>query len=156
MNQTTNYQLSQWESTDRILMSDFNSDNSKIDAALKSQAVAIAALQTETAGFGNCKIETVTYTGNGLYGSSHPTQITFSKQPTVFFILGQSAFCMGSKLAQQAVVAKHASYGATFTNPTLTWSGNTVSFYDNNEAYGQMNHSGYTYWVFALHAEDAE
>ena len=37
MNHTTNYQLSQWESTDRILMSDFNSDNSKIDAALKAR-----------------------------------------------------------------------------------------------------------------------
>ena len=34
MNQTTNYQLSQWEPTDRILMSDFNADNAKIDAAL--------------------------------------------------------------------------------------------------------------------------
>ena len=44
---TTNYQLSQWETTDRILMSDFNSDNSKIDAALKANADAIAALDTQ-------------------------------------------------------------------------------------------------------------
>ena len=44
MNQTTNYQLSQWEATDRILMSDFNADNAKIDAALKTQAEAISAL----------------------------------------------------------------------------------------------------------------
>ena len=43
MNQTANYQLNQWESTDRILMADFNSDNSKIDAALKAQSDAIAA-----------------------------------------------------------------------------------------------------------------
>ena len=47
MIQTANYQLSQWESTDRILMSDFNSDNSKIDAALKANADAIAALETQ-------------------------------------------------------------------------------------------------------------
>ena len=38
MNQTANYQLSQWDPTDRILMEDFNSDNSKIDAVLKAQA----------------------------------------------------------------------------------------------------------------------
>ena len=38
LNQTANYQLSQWESTDRILMADFNSDNAKIDAALKGLA----------------------------------------------------------------------------------------------------------------------
>ena len=44
MNQTTNYQLSQWEASDRILMSDFNNDNAKIDAALKTQAEAISAL----------------------------------------------------------------------------------------------------------------
>ena len=44
LNQTTNYQLSQWEATDRILMSDFNADNAKIDAALKTQAEAISAL----------------------------------------------------------------------------------------------------------------
>ena len=43
MIQTANYQLSQWESTDRILMADFNTDNQKIDAALKANAEAIAA-----------------------------------------------------------------------------------------------------------------
>ena len=42
LNQTQNYQLSQWESTDRILMSDFNSDNAKLDATLKAQSDAIA------------------------------------------------------------------------------------------------------------------
>ena len=44
MNQTANYGLSQWEATDRILMEDFNSDNSKIDAALKENADNTAAL----------------------------------------------------------------------------------------------------------------
>ena len=34
MNQTENYNLSQWAKTDRILMVDFNADNAKIDAAL--------------------------------------------------------------------------------------------------------------------------
>lgn len=33
-NKTTNYQLNQWEKTDRILMDDFNADNAKIDAAM--------------------------------------------------------------------------------------------------------------------------
>ena len=43
MDHTTNYQLSQWETTDRILMSDFNDDNAKIDAALKANADAISS-----------------------------------------------------------------------------------------------------------------
>ena len=61
MNHTTNYQLSQWESTDRILMSDFNSDNAKIDAALKTNADNIAALEAVK---GNCHVSYHTYVGD--------------------------------------------------------------------------------------------
>ena len=67
MQQTNNYGLNQWEMTDLIKMEDFNGDNSKIDAALKGQAAALAAetaareaadaaLQTAVAERGNCKI----------------------------------------------------------------------------------------------------
>ena len=34
MNQTNNYQLNQWEKSDRIQMEDFNADNAKVDSAL--------------------------------------------------------------------------------------------------------------------------
>ena len=37
MTKTTNYQLNQWEKTDRILMEDFNADNTKIEASLDSK-----------------------------------------------------------------------------------------------------------------------
>ena len=43
LNQTANYQLCQWDPTDRILMEDFNKDNGKIDTALKENTDAIAA-----------------------------------------------------------------------------------------------------------------
>ena len=36
MNHTQTYKLSQWEKTDRILMSDFNADNAKIETALSA------------------------------------------------------------------------------------------------------------------------
>ena len=49
LNQTANYQLCQWDPTDRILMEDFNKDNEKIDAALKANADAIAAEVTARA-----------------------------------------------------------------------------------------------------------
>lgn len=42
-NYTTNYQLNQWEPTDQVQRTDFNADNAKIDAALKTNAAAIAA-----------------------------------------------------------------------------------------------------------------
>ena len=43
MKQTSHYQLNQYEASDCILHGDFNSDNAKIDAALKSNADAVAA-----------------------------------------------------------------------------------------------------------------
>ena len=36
MNTTQNYSLNQWEASDRVMRTDFNSDNAKIDAALKA------------------------------------------------------------------------------------------------------------------------
>ncbi|MEG2222788.1 MAG: hypothetical protein RRY95_08690 [Oscillospiraceae bacterium] len=43
MTQTTFYQLNQWSPEDRIMRIDFNDDNGKIDAALHTNADAIAA-----------------------------------------------------------------------------------------------------------------
>lgn len=43
LRQTTNYQLCQWDSEDFIRRTDFNADNSKIDAALLAQTEALAA-----------------------------------------------------------------------------------------------------------------
>ena len=50
LNQTANYQLCQWDPTDRILMEDFNTDNSKIDAALKAQADTLESLSQKAGG----------------------------------------------------------------------------------------------------------
>ena len=41
MTKTTNYQLSQWAKSDRIMMEDFNADNQKIDAALAAKCEAV-------------------------------------------------------------------------------------------------------------------
>ena len=76
MNQTANYQLCQWDPTDRILMEDFNSDNSKIDAALagleagKAAQSSLAALQSSVAAAqstanGRARAILGSYTGNG-------------------------------------------------------------------------------------------
>ena len=54
MKQTQNYQLNQWEKTDRIKMEDFNGDNEKIDAALNG----LKALC-------NCRVYSATYVGTG-------------------------------------------------------------------------------------------
>lgn len=43
-NHTTNYQLSQWEPEDKVLRTDFNADNAKIDTALAFLDVAAVNL----------------------------------------------------------------------------------------------------------------
>ena len=50
MQKTTNYQLCQWDGEDRILRTDFNEDNAKIDAALKSHANSIATINSTLSG----------------------------------------------------------------------------------------------------------
>ena len=44
MNYTENYQLNQWEQTDRVLMEDFNADNQRLDSALST----VTALATKS------------------------------------------------------------------------------------------------------------
>ena len=56
-NHTANYQLNQWAKADRVMMDDFNADNTKIDAALKANADAITAETTaRVAGDAACPI----------------------------------------------------------------------------------------------------
>ena len=64
MNYTKNYQLNQWEKSDRVLMEDFNADNQKIDAAIP-------------------RIIFGTYTGNG----ADSQVITLSKRPRALLVL---------------------------------------------------------------------
>ena len=69
-NHTPNYQLSQWERSDRVQMEDFNADNAKIDAALTQlQATAL-------------RIHTGGYMGTGT--QSHTIELPFKPQ---FFYL---------------------------------------------------------------------
>ena len=74
-NHTTNYQLCQWEATDKVLRTDFNQDNQKIDAALAAHDGALAGkagagelsalVQRTTALEARPTLVTGTYTGNG-------------------------------------------------------------------------------------------
>lgn len=153
MNYTENYQLNQWVETDRVLMADFNTDNTKLDKALHTLSAMVAGNTESIDKLGNCKIEAQSYSGTGRSGTSYPTRITFSRQPLLFFILGQTQFMAGSKQTERGTVIKFESYGASVSAPYLTWSGNQVSFYGNDDR-EQLNSTGITYWVFALYAQD--
>lgn len=160
MEQTTNYQLPQWEATDRILMEDFNGNNAKIDAAIKAEAEARAAADTaeatarqalagQVAKLGNCQLWTTSYTGTEEYGVDNPTTLTFPKKPILAIIesgAGKPTFLFprdGWMYNNESQWLNH-----------LSWSGNTASWYidSHTQASGsrQLNGKGITYYVTAL------
>ena len=150
LNQTANYGLSQWEATDRILMENFNSDNSKIDAALAGLDTRAAALEAAAGGFGNCQIYFDTYTGTG----SGATVLTFPKAPKLVFITNaEDVISVTLVQGSNTATSYSGSYSKTLN---VTWNDNSVSLVepDNYLAY-QCNASGRTYLLVALMAADA-
>ena len=148
MNKTTNYNLNQWEAGDRVLRTDFNADNAKIDAAIKAETDARAALAGQVAKCGNCRIWTTTYVGTGGVGRDHPTSLTFPKKPLLALIVDDSG-----KPAWLIPGTIWFDIRGTLGYPS--WSGNRFSWYvDETEPYKQMNTKDITYWVVALLAAD--
>ena len=92
MNRTTNYNLCQFEETDRVQRTDFNEDNAKIDAAVKAvdgrvdgleaskaDKTALAAVEGKIS-----RIVTGTYAGTG--GSSGVRRISLPGRPKLVLI----------------------------------------------------------------------
>lgn len=147
MNKTANFQLTQWEKTDRIMMEDFNRDNAAIDTALKSNADKAAALQTALASCGNCRITISSYTGTGTLGEAHPTSLTFAEPPLLVFILGPESGFMARGRAMNAFQVSSNSALAT------TWSTDqkTVSWYTPYDAKYQLNTKDAVYQVLCFY-----
>ena len=151
MNKTANFQLTQWEKTDRIMMEDFNRDNAAIDAALKSSADGVAALQTALASCGNCKIVYGTYTGNGKSGSANPNKLTFSGKPVLVIVQAQSNttdFDFHLRMIRGCDWAVGDRDNYSYTN-SVAWGENYVSWY-NDKAGTQFNLQGSVYSYIAL------
>ena len=123
-NHTTNYNLNQWEATDKVLRTDFSEDNAKIDAALKTNADAIETLEGQMAavqaGMGNCRAYFQSYVGNG--GSNRTFSFPF--QPQLVIISGGDRvnilFCWG-----QAITISHR--GNTHIEIQLSYGSNSVT-----------------------------
>ena len=148
-NHTTNYQLNQWEAGDQVLRTEFNQDNQKIDTALAGLDGRTEALESAVEGFGNCRIYTTSYTGNGQYGASHPNSFTFPHKPLVVFVGGNR---------YQLVMFRGSAYtiglqsGASLIPSRVTWTDNGVSWYNSNGSGDgpQCNENGQTYQLTAL------
>ena len=163
-NYTSNYNLCQWEPSDKVLRAEFNADNAKIDAALASKAdrstvsgkasqAALDALSATVAGHtaalagkGNCVIHTAAYTGNGNYGVGGENTRTFPGKPLfVVFTNGQ--------VMLSAVQGMTTVYGSSQV-VSCKWSGNSLSLSSQNSAASEMNAQGVSYTTLALLAAD--
>ena len=163
-NQTPNYQLNQWERSDKVQMEDFNADNAKIDAALGTLAARVSqkaeqsALQAEvnarTAAITslsqsrNCRAYHYSYTGTGQSGQNHPSTHTFPSKPLFVYIAGTTGY---------NILAIQGQASTPNSNRTVifTWSGNSLTWYEAHSTAGmspeyQCNSSGKTYQMFAI------
>ena len=155
-NQTTNYQLNQWEATDQVLRTDFNADNAKVDAALAGKVdqaaldnleSAVDTLMGTTASLSathNGRVYTSSYTGNG----SASKTISFPARPMLVNIMGSSNWLCA---VQGSNVGSGGYLGGGGEAINVTWSGHsmTVSSPSGDASY-LCNWSGDRYSVVAL------
>ena len=156
-NQTTNYQLNQWEPTDQVLRTDFNTDNAKLDAALAGKVdqadlehleSAVDTLTGATASLStthNGRVYTSSYTGNG----SASKTLSFPARPMLVNIMGMNHWLcavQGSNIGSGRYLD-----GGGGEAVTVSWSGHnmTVSSPSSDASY-ICNWSGERYAVIAL------
>ncbi len=136
---TPNYNLSQWEASDKVQRVDFNADNAKIDAALGEHG---EKLQTR----GNGSLYYASYTGTGTYGSSAPSSLTFPGYPALVFIFSEeSGYIIAMRSSNRAI-----RYFNSTSCMLVTWTGNTLFWSDYQSDVHQMNAKGKKYSVVAL------
>ena len=150
MNKTANFQLTQWEKTDRIMMEDFNRDNAAIDTALKGNADKAAALQTALAGAGNCEIGMISYTGTGKSGDSDPTTVTFPKMPAGFFLCGAETYLVVRGGDDHALMIYYTGSTTYVSQMQVSWKGNQFQISSSKPTY-QLNEEGVPYWGLAFY-----
>ena len=157
-NHTTNYNLNQWEATDKVLRTEFNEDNAKIDAALKSHDVELAGLEAQNtaieaalAAKGNSLVYTTTYVGTGGSGQSNPVTISLPAKPDMLIVTaGEHVmfYAGGSSTGR----VWYSGGGGGYVN--VSWNGSQISWYGTGGDQ-QMNSNGKTFTVVAFCRQQA-
>lgn len=136
-NQTEHYGLNQWAAEDPVLREEFNRDFQLLDEILT--------------GKGNCKIEVGSYDGTGTYNSTGANRLAFDGVPLVVIVHNDTC-----------LFAFHGDgMGQILTNGggwtvSLNWEGNSVSWYNRDDASKQMNAPGVRYYYLALLEANSE
>ena len=149
MQQTSNYQLSQWDAEDRIQREDFNSDNAKVDAALhetmQQLTESTTQLSTAVAKCGNCRIELQSYTGTGALSSSKYRTITFTETPLLVILIGSNSSL--AFITRNSTISHVLDYNSDFP---VTWTGTSLYWNPSVSDSYMMNVTGVSYTVILL------
>lgn len=160
--QTSNYGLNQWQASDKVLRTEFNQDNQKVDTALKGLDSKIdssvsqlgdsvdsdLALLENRLSLLEGKVTIGSYVGNGEHASYNSCHLTFPKRPTLVLILGTLSAIFSGYPDQGASTPPAGDNNAT---NVFTWSGSTLSWYNSLSSYYQLNDEGETYHYLALY-----
>ena len=131
MTKTTNYQLNQWEKSDRILMDDFNADNQKIDTALAAR---------------NCRFYTTSYTGDGELTKTW----TFPAKPILIVLTCPTQWLLAVINAREGHGWGQLG-GNSVTGLPCTVDGNSVTWSAENNSHSWMgNNKDTQYGMFAI------
>lgn len=133
MNKTQNYQLSQWDGEDRILMEDFNADNARVEAALSALAAAADRL--------NGRFYTGSFSGTGYENGNR--SCIFPRKPLFVMFSGGTESLLALPPAEWTFVQIHNAGGTAMT--TCSLNGNTFSWQAS-----RCNRGGVVYHVFAI------
>ena len=175
MERTENYQLCLWDPEDKVLRTDFNEDNEKIERALKKKAEQSAldtlekqmaekaektahdalAGQVTALEQGRLRYKFDSYTGNGTAGKNNPTQLEFDFKPLMLLIVHPTSQIYGGFPWLRGMRCGHSYLNTSGSTSYmyLTWEERAVqwySYYSNASGGDQLNAEGTTYWYFAL------
>ena len=99
------------------------------------------------------------YTGDGTYGASNPKSLTFSFEPKLVLVYcptnvpgntaGMALLARGLEEALAINSNTTSSNSSCFHALTVAWSGNTVSWYRNDDK-DMFNANGFLYYYCAI------
>ena len=171
-NYTSGYGLCQWEAEDKVLRTEFNADNARIDTALagKASTSALTALERTLNGkisglqssvssqeaalaLRNCCFVTGTYTGDGTEGEASSVSISFPRKP--MYIRINSSKDVRSICAVRGQDAVLYTLSNMTNQLAFTWGAKSVSWHavytgSRLSADTHLNSSQTTYHYFAV------
>ena len=152
MQQTQKYKLNLIESSDPFLPEGLNQNTRKVEEVLSENLETMRTdLNAVIAGLGtggkNARVAWGSYVGNGGYGVNSPCSLHFDFTPVLVrvdsyvFSVGQTRAPAGTGFFNSGDVTFHE---------LLTWGENSVSWYCEMTAKGQLNTANTVYYYTAI------